>query len=301
MRLVDPALQAALVVWRTAPEAEPRAEADNLWFEERVSGARQAAFETRAAGAADAATLRRRQVDYVKDAVQITGQDPHTFQAAFAPADLGALARQPIIRLESLREPLKTAGLSFTQLSQALTIRDQAVLTKFLTQWNNDRDWRPAFAAFRDEVEDDLAAPDWALRLRTRLGLAHYDTGKGPLPVALMQYDAIEVRKVATARGLACAFTAPTAVDSGPWPWFFPAPPELVCGRSMPLEPVMDDSLLVAEVLHARIDYRPEHLIAVAEITQPLGALDVRALRNHHLLAVRIASDRDDFGEDIPR
>jgi hypothetical protein len=54
MRLIDPRLHAALRAWRASSEPERRAEADNVWFEERVSAARQAAFEDRAAGSDDA-------------------------------------------------------------------------------------------------------------------------------------------------------------------------------------------------------------------------------------------------------
>ncbi len=61
---------------------------------------------------------------------------------------------------------------------------NRTVIDKFLLTWDGKRDARPAFAAFRPELADDLAAADWPHRLRDRLGLAHY--GAGDEPVALM-------------------------------------------------------------------------------------------------------------------
>ena len=93
-------------------------------------------------------------------------------------------------------------------------------------------------------------------------------------------------------------FTAPTALDTGPWPHFFPAPRDLPCGRAMALTPA-DDTKLLAEMLHYRLTYRPEHILKLGWITQPLAPLDLRELRNLHLTAVQVASGRDDFGEEI--
>jgi hypothetical protein len=171
-----------------------------------------------------------------------------------------------------------------------------------LATWNgsNIRDGRPAFAAFKDEVIDDLAKPEWPSRLRDRLGLAHYDCRDGPIPIALMEYTVAEVVEAAAAKGVKSAFTAPTVLDSEPWPYFFPAPAEMRCGRTMALYEVQDDKELLAEILHYRIAYKPKHLARLDEIGKPPSAYDLRGLRNHHLLALHIAAGREDFGEDIP-
>ena len=60
----------------------------------------------------------------------------------------------------------------------------------------------------------------------------------------------------------------------------------------------------VAEVLHRRIDYTPDHLIKVGWVTTPIppyatGAALAR-LRNGHLFCLRYESEQDDFGDDIP-
>jgi hypothetical protein len=115
-----------------------------------------------------------------------------------------------------------------------------------------------------------------------------------------MEYTVAEVRAtVASVAGIA-SFTAPTVLDTDPWPFFFPAPADLACGRTMALYQVASDNDLLAEILHFRITYRREHLARLDEIRTPPNPFDLKVLRNHHLLALQIASGRDDFGEEIP-
>jgi hypothetical protein len=247
--------------------------------------------------------LRKAHADYWSEFVRVDEETPHTFLAALAPADLGPIDEaQKIVRIESLTRPLAKHGLTFERLKQAATNNEASVIDGFLSTWNtsNVRDWRPAFGAFKDEVMDDLANADWPARLRDRLGLAHYDCADGPVPIALMEYSVAEVRTTATALAVSSAFTAPTVLDSGPWPFFFPAPTELCCGRTMALYEVADDKDLLAEILHFRIAYTREHLVRLDEIRAPPNAFDLRSLRNHHLLALQLASGREDYGEEIP-
>jgi hypothetical protein len=230
------------------------------------------------------------------------GDVPQTFDSALAPADLGAIDEmQKIVRIEGLDRALNKHGMTFERLRRAVTNGETAVVDGFLATWNTSsiRDGRPAFATFKDEVIDDLAKPDWPSRLRDRLGLAHYDCATGPIPIALMEYSVAEVRAAAASFAGMLAFTAPTVFDSGPWPFFFPAPPELCCGRTMALYEVLDDKELLAEILHFKMDYKREHIARLDEIRTPPTAFDLRALRNHHLFALHVAAGRDDFGEEI--
>ena len=71
MRFNDPQLQTALVQWRQTSDVLKRSKADNIWFEQRVSAARQKAFEDEAIGASDAASLRNAHTDYWKTFVQV--------------------------------------------------------------------------------------------------------------------------------------------------------------------------------------------------------------------------------------
>jgi hypothetical protein len=68
----------------------------------------------------------------------------------------------------------------------------------------------------------------------------------------------------------------------------------------MSLAPIGSEADLLAEMLHVRLTYRREHLIKVGAITRPPPPHDLKELRNHHLLALQVASDREDFGEEIP-
>src|SRR4051794_27844299 len=100
MRFNDAQLQSAIVGWRQIPDVLKRSEADNIWFEQRVSAARQQAFEGEANGAADASALRRAHIDYFRTFVQVDEDLPHTFVTALGPADLGAIDdAQKIVRI----------------------------------------------------------------------------------------------------------------------------------------------------------------------------------------------------------
>jgi hypothetical protein len=240
----------------------------------------------------------------VRDYLEISDDIPHTFLADLGPAALGSQPldeHQLVIRLESLVRPLGKWGRAFDDLRQAHAANDLPVLQGFLNHWNNSnvRDSRPSFAAWRDQLIPELEAPDCPERLRDRLGLEHYDCRDGPIPVAVMQYRLREVMDTARALGLRHGVTAPTVIDSRPGPYFFPAPKELPYGRAMSLAPVDDENQLLAELLHVRLLYRPEHIIQLDEIRRPPVAHDLKALRNNHLFVLQVASGRGDVGEEI--
>jgi|HubBroStandDraft_1064217.scaffolds.fasta_scaffold00299_9 hypothetical protein len=275
---------------------------DNLWFEERVSTVRQAVFEDAVRGAQSPDDLKRRHTDYWNEFVKVDEGVAHTFLQSLEPADLGDLHEtQKIVRVERLDRPLGKAALSFDRLKRAVERNETEIIDGFLRTWHNSniRDWRPAFAAFKDELSDTLLDHNWPESIRNRLGLAHFDCTSGPIPIALMEYSIDEVRKAANAQAGCCAVAAPTALDSMPWPFFFPAPRDLTCGRTMSLIAVDHERELLAEILHFRITYRREHISRLGEIRNPPEAFDIADLRNRHLLAVQLASDRDVFGAEI--
>src|SRR5665213_115696 len=214
---------------------------------------------------------------------------------------------QWIVRLESLErafsywsvpedlDPLET-------LRAARAKNNTAVVDDFLNTWNdsNVRDCRPAFATWRDRVGTELDADDWADRLRDQLGLEHYNCVNGPIPVAMMQYQVREVIDAARTPGSSHAFTEPTFLDTRPGPYFFPSPRSLPYGRVMSLVQISSDDDLLAEMLHVRLTYQRDHIVRLGTIRRPPAPHDLKELRNHHLLALQIASGRDDFGEEIP-
>ena len=305
MRFSDTNLLAALDAWRHDPAVPERARADNMEFEEKVSAPRLAAFESLARGVVTTDDLRRRQTDYYKTFVETGDEVPSTFSSELEPADIGSKLideYQFILRIENLTRPLNKWDLDFNELMAAFSRKDVPVLREFLNVWNNSnvRDNRPAFAAWEDQLLDELDAPDWPELLRDRMGLAHYGSPVPPIPVALMRYSVREVRAEATSKGVETMFTCPTVLDSGPWEYFFPAPAELVCGRAMALSLLRDENRLLAEMLHFRLTYKPDHIARLGWIGTPAAVADMKELRNLHLTAVRLASGRYDFGEDIP-
>jgi len=187
-------------------------------------------------------------------------------------------------------------------LRKALADDEHDIIDLFLRTWNDSsmRDARPAFATLKSAVVDDLDQPNWPERLRDRLGLAHYKATFGPEPVALMEYRVEEVVEAARRAGSACAMTAPTVLDSGPWPHFFPAPTELDCGRTMAMFEIDSDENLVIELLHMRLTYQREHIVKLGEIRSPARPVALARLRNHHLTALRLASGRYDYGQEMP-
>ena len=293
--------ESALRDWRADSDPTQRAVADNIWFEERVSNARLRHFEAIAPDTPSPTALVAWQTDYCATYVQT--DNPDTFRADLDPARLvpGSLdTHQRIARLESVPSTLlNEAGLTFDDLTRAFVQGNHAVLDVFLRLWNARRDGRPAFAAWRDELIGDLSFPDWADRVRDRLGLAHYDpAAAGPISVILMEYDVAGVLHAAASRGVRDPFVCPTVIDSPPWPWFFPSPAGLAYGRTMNLGAGTLD--LIAEFLHIGMTYTHNNIARLGEITRPLGAVNMRALRNHHLAAVRAAARQPDFGEVMP-
>lgn len=304
MQLSDRRLHAAIAARRATADVETRSELDNIWFEERVNASRQAAFEEEIGEVETWEDLRRRHIDYCRDFVQVgNGLLPHTFMTDFVVRDLSHIdEKQKVVRIESLARPLSASVLSLARLHEAVAKDERDIVDRFLRTWNDSsmRDARPAFATLKSAVADDLDEPDWPERLRDRFGLAHYNASAGPEPIALMEYRVEEVVEAARSAGGACAVTAPTVLDSGPWPHFFPAPTELDCGRAMALFEIDSDENLVIELLHMRLTYQREHIMKLGEVRSPARPIALSRLRNHHLMAVRLASERYEFGEEMP-
>ena len=300
MQFTDPDLQSELQGWRVGSTLDQRAMADNMWFEERVSAARLAHFETIVRALSPLAPLANRQNAYWKEYVK--SDQPDTFQTALAPARLvpGLLdTTQRIVRLETIRPTvLASAGMTFDDLRNAHATGNTHVLDVFLKEWDQDRDGRPAFAAWKDEVRNHLLFPDWADQMRDRFGLAHYNPSPDPIPVILMEYAVADVLLAAERLGFEHAIVSPTVLDGGPWPWFFPSPTGLAYGRTMPLPP--DPHRLMAEMLHVKMTYHRDHIAQFGAITRAVAPIDMRALRNQHLAALRSAAKRPDFGEEMP-
>lgn len=154
------------------------------------------------------------------------------------------------------------------------------------------------YASFYDEVQVDVNHAEWPLVVRNRLGLVHYGSfGPRPWYVALMRYSMSEVLEASASSGhKACAL--PTVLDGGMHEFFFPAPRESPYGVAMQLDPTRSVSL-TSELLHHRIEYRPEHIYRIGQLIEVALLSDAlfAEVRNSHLLALRASTHREDFGE----
>ncbi|MBV8688210.1 MAG: hypothetical protein JOZ90_03430 [Alphaproteobacteria bacterium] len=272
------------------------AKAQNLAWEECVSDERREFFESKnfAGRGPSWSALSERHDDYVQLYV-ITDAVPHTFNTSLKPARLEGLDKdQVVVRLERLERAFENSIYSFDEIQDAHEARDLAILDAFAEEWNAVRDSRPAFATFLREVQHELERPDWPDLLRNRLGLARYQPAGEPIPVAVMSYS---VREVLADAGGAVPFTTPTVLDSAPWEHYFPAPRDISYGRAMALTPCDTDEQLVAEILHSRLTYRGRHIRMLGFVRDRSPIVPLATLRSHHLLALQLASGREDFGQ----
>lgn len=199
-----------------------RAQGHNYKFEERLSDLRRVDFEDFTHGSRGA-RLSTQHIDYWEEHCR-NALLPVTFQKDLSPSCPGDIeTAQRLARLENIDWVLNDKSIDLATLDAAHRGGDHVFVEDFLAYWNTARDTRPHFSTFFDEISDELAAPDWADRLRDRLGLAHYSAASRAIPVALMVYPVSAVQK-----GLpenATALTVPTVMDSKPWEYFFPLPP----------------------------------------------------------------------------
>ena len=314
MHFANPTLQRTTAVLRAAPGKIDRACGDNLAFEDRVAAPRQAAFEAIAGTRPDIQTGHN---EYIKASVVLKDRAaiPSTFSADNTDAILGVPADQPLVRTEDLTGFATSyyhdsggpaALLALFRRYRAGDTGTAPALRGFVDAWNAYRDVRPMFAAFLDEVRLAADASDWAVRLRAQLGLAHIQGyPAAPVFLAQMRYAVADVR-AATPSAAHASFAAPTVLDGGLSPYFFPSPkpPPGIggsCGRTVHLE---DRPPLVAEVLNISIPYRLEHLHDLVSFTTPLpasaGAANLPALRNGHLGRLRVGLGCPGFAALMP-
>lgn len=115
-----------------------------------------------------------------------------------------------------------------------------------------------------------------------------------------MKYTVADVLAECPAGEAGRAFAVPTQLDGALNWYFFPAPTKLGYGRTLDLAKDENCDRLVSEILHRRIAYKPEHLYKIGTVSRPIPEIPLRELRNTHLWCLRIETDRDDFGEEIP-
>ena len=152
---------------------------------------------------------------------------------------------------------------------------------------------RPAFAAFKSEVEADVAADDWLKRLCERFGLYHHLTERGQF--ALMEYAAADVRAHAEGNGVDRPFALASVLESRENPAFHPVPRATANGFAVDLGKDAAARRLVREILHVRMPYKVAHLKRIGE-SHVNGKPDILAARAVHLDRLRAETRRADFG-----
>jgi hypothetical protein len=301
-------------------DAEEAAVADNCRFEERASDQRWAQFE-KYLPHDDVDTMTwedwaEAQDLYIKNRFKVSSRSkPDAFLEVNRQAwKKGMATNKDLVRFEHLGFPLNGMWDDGRTLEEKLeNLRDLLVradsgnydaeksVAEFLEHWSSVRDNRPSFAAFYDEVQEECENDDWPHALRDRLGLGHYSGHPDSLiPVALMRYSLKEVLEAQKAGKIPSACALPTVLDNGMHEYFFPVPVSYPFGATMHLDPSKAD-MLTAEILHCRIEYERRHLFKVGFISKPHNRRGdaLRKSRDLHLTALRLATDRYDFGEEL--
>lgn len=311
----NPALSGLMA---TVPaDGEGAAKWANLCLEERVAARRQAVYEDRVGRPTDWPDWRAAHGRYVQQEVRRR----HPLSAAFGDGD--ALRphiepNQELYRVERIDAQMRDYGsgaFGVDQLRQWISNRDghatsplgaraplptDAALADF-TQFLNRRfaDGRPRFVAFAAEFPSLEKQTDWPRVICERCGLAHHFTGT-TVTLALFRYSVREVLDVyADTEPGATVFAAPTVLDLEMSNVYFSAPKLSDVGHALGLAPTSDCSHLAAELIHARMDYRPEHWVAVGTlIEREVDATSIGRLRDTHLQCLRRTPGNADYGSD---
>jgi hypothetical protein len=305
--LVKPEIKHFLDQQSLSTDAKQAAIADNCRFDERTGLARWNKLEKRLPNPLAPDWIdwsEAENLNYNDTVIVLRSSIPDSFLDLNQMAWLQGIAtNRTVVRLEHLERLFNKEHLSFDIFQSLINSKDpdeKKRLETVMESWNNMRDGRPTFAAFYDEVKTEADHTDWQHQLRDRLGLGHYGSNKGvEIPVALMRYSLDEVVTAAKAKSIPCAFALPTVLDGGMHEFFFPVPKSHPYGATLHLVPNQADTL-TAEMLHYRIDYRPEHLWKIAWIKRPHNITDddcLREARDLHLIALQEAANRPDFGQ----
>lgn len=299
-------LEETLTTWRGSAVLEEASCASNFFIEERISAHRYADAEAFVWPLLSRGSVREALTDYYRQRT-FFDSEPATFGVLNSSAMMPTPSHeQKLVRIERLDEVLAKTGSRYEDLENAIAATDgtsKGFVRWFIEQWNTRADIRRnpvSYAAFRSQILDKIDAPSWPDDLRDLLGLAHYDAAYGEIPVALMEYSVgdVDADQARTGRTTG-AFYCPTCFDGSPYAQFFPTPRELGFGCPMPIPLIRSEKDLIAEMVHPRLTYQAEHLVKVGVIRSPVSDIDLREARNSQLLALRLESSRDDFGEEL--
>lgn len=300
MRFSRLPLQSSVEALAASDEVHERCIGRNYLVEENVGPARLDDLE----GYDSAATEVRQLVQtYFDGSIQgvARGHACSTFDQALNDMALLPATVEPnqkIVRLERIDRILaRDPALTFARVSQAKAAGDASVLRSFVDLFAQYPGERPSFAAFKAEVEADLAQPDWLQRLIDRLGLYHhypFDAAE-TYSFALMEYKASDVFALAGAQGVERPFALATVLECRDNPAFFPVPHGTAHGFTVDLRARNPHRPSVREILHIRFDYQAPHVARLAQWGGN-GLPDIESSRDRHLATLRGETQRPDFG-----
>lgn len=323
-RLPTISAYASTTLANAAAEPSERARIENLFIEERVStdGLNLYAPYLDGSPVSGLDDWNSRHTNFTDDHIEIDVSDslePWTFRAENGANRLPLVDRRiNLIRVEYAGWPCESNQVDFEQIRAhiaALTSADKGLreaaenfLTRFAKVWNAERDKRPSFATTELEVDDIFQGGEttWAEKLRDRLGLGQYSpaAGAATIHVFIMRYPLDEIYNAHAGQGEPAA---PTLLDGKLNDFFFPSPmpganadPNPCLGHSLNLSEVdqENDYKLGVELLHKRIDYKPEHFLHAGVIANPYR-MPLERARRFHLPWLRLYRDRDDFGQGV--
>lgn len=287
---------------RRSGKAHERAWGDNLEIEERLAEGRVRAYEAFVAETGRD-SLPAAHAIWSREQLQKTWHDPaEPFRPgnSLATFDPGNRERQ-IIRLENLSVWCdKGAGrirpYSDVEVERAFKEKDSgkpadiamAYLETFFAYWNTRRDGRPAFAAFAEDLDTELAGNDSIERLWRPLGvpMGRGQTQPRQVLLGLMELTVGEILDALPASERPAAFAAPTVLDTDRFKeYFFPSPrprdgEPISCGWALHLDASAQG--MVHEMIHRPIPYKVEHLKRLLWVT-PTALPDLPVLRAAHL------------------
>ena len=315
-------IQLSTLMEAVPTDVEAAAEWTNLCLEERVTPERQTTYEALVGQPPDWPAWRESHYRYVQEAVRRR----HPLSAAFDGGD--ALrphleANQELYRVERIdsvltkyateagvpvdgeriRQWISTRDVPLTSstLADAGTSSPEHAALADLTQFLNDElaDGRPRFVALAAEFPRLEEQPDWPRTICERCGLAHHCTGT-PVTLALFRYSVREVltayRETETGTPV---FAVPTVLDLPMSNVYFSAPTSLHSGHAVGLAPRSDCAHLAAELIHARMDYRPEHWVAVSIVGRDaVSPEEIDRLRVTHLECLRRTPGNEEYGSN---
>lgn len=305
-------------------DVSEQARIQNVLLEERSARSTIDLYASHLAGSdiSDANEWNSRHNDFVAAELEIDQVEPAmpcTFRKENDGNRLPSVDRRiNLVRVEDARWPCSLSGNSFEMVSSQIAAyrsKDPKKATtanhflgRFTATWNAERDKRPLFATTELEVEHLLqdTSSSWVEKLRDRLGLGNYSPAAGArsVPVFVMRYP---LEDVYIAQGENGAPAVPTMLDSRLNDFFFPSPtpgptsdqnPCLGHSLNLTLVSAENDYRLGVELLHGRLDYRPEHFFGTGIIANPV-TMPIDRARRFHLPWLRLYLDRFDFGSGI--